>query len=156
MKTLAFDLDGKGGLDAFLSRRWIMKYLGLKLGECNREVYFDSKEWVGDDPHRKKRYEDVPFVPVRVWHTVNGWHLEIDMDAEVDNVKAILMQCMLGDDYRRSLAQLLRIERGCVDWNNLYQQKWKLNERGQQIEVSHEKFDPDLSKKVQDLIQLGE
>lgn len=146
MKTLSFDLDGKSGLDTFLRRKWILKYFGLKVGKA------DANLW------RKypKRYQDVPLVPVRVWHTVNGWHLEIDFDAEIENIKAVLMQALLGEDYRRGLCLLLRIERGCQDWNKLYRQKFKVNELGQRIRVSFERFDEDLSQKVLNLLELGE
>jgi hypothetical protein len=123
-----------------------MKYLGLKVGEPNLTLW---KEF-------PKRYENVPEVPVRVWHTVNGWHLEIDLDNEISNLKAILMQCVLGDDYRRTVALLERIERGCKKWNNLYRLKHKVNELGQRVLVSFERFDADLSQKVLDLLELGE
>lgn len=146
MKTLSHDLDGKNGLDTFLSRRWIMKYLGLKVGEPNLLLY----------QKYPKRYKGVPEMPVRVWHTTNGWHLEIDLDNEIDNIKAVLMQALLGSDFRRELALLLRIERGCQNWNNLYQQKWKVNELSQRVQVSLESFDPDISQKVLDLLELGE
>lgn len=146
MKTLALDLDGKSGLDTFLQRRWIMKYLGLKVGEPNFNLY---KKFA-------KRYEGLPEIPVRVWHTVNGWHLEADLDVDIDNFKAVLVQVLLGDDYRRGVSLLQRIERGCRNWNNLYKQKFKVNELGQRIQVSLEKFDPDLSQKVLDLLELGE
>ena len=146
MKSLAFDLDGKSGLDNFLQRRWIMKYLGLKVGKTNANLW----------RREPKRYRGVPLIPVRVWHTVNGWHLEIDLDNEIDNVKAVLMQCLLGEDYRRGLCLLLRIERGCKDWNKLYRQKWKVNELGHRVNVSFERFDLDLSQKVLSLLELGQ
>jgi len=146
LKTLALDLDGKNGLDLFLQRRWIIKYLGLKTGKPNLELY----------SRYPKRYQGIPQVPVRVWHTTNGWHLEFDLDNEVDDIKAVLMQALLGSDYRRELSLLLRIERGCEDWNNLFQTKFKVNELGERIEVSSEKFDSDLAQKILDLITLGE
>jgi len=145
MKTLALDLDGKSGLDVFLQRRWVMKYLGLKVGEPNLGLY---KKF-------PKRYDGVPEIAVRVWHTVNGWHLEIDLDVEIENLKAVLIQALLGDDYRRGVSLLQRIERGCRNWNNLYKQKFKVNELGQRIEVSFERFDVELSQKVLDLLELG-
>lgn len=146
MKTLAFDLDGKNGLDTFISRRWIIKYLGLKVGEPNLTLYKKHPE----------RYEGVPETPVRVWHTTNGWHLEIDLDNEIENVKAVLMQSLLGSDYRREMCLLQRIERGCQDWNNLYKQKHKVNELGQRVRVSLERFDSELAAKILDLLVLGQ
>lgn len=146
MKTLALDLDGKNGLDTFLRRRWIMKYLGLKIGLPNVDLY---KKF-------PKRYIEVPIVPVRVWHTVNGWHLEIDLDNEIEDIKAVLMQALLGSDFRREMCLLQRLERDCKNWNNLYRQKYKVNELGQRIRVSFERFDPELSQKVLDLLELGE
>ena len=126
MKTLKLDLDGKNGLDVFLDRRWIMKYMGLKV------------------------------VDVRCSHTTNGWHLELDVDAEIDDIKAIFMQLALGSDYRREVCNLLRIERGCHDWNTLFKRKFKVNDLGQRVQVSEEKPDPELSQKIKDLLQLGE
>jgi len=126
MRTLKLDLDGKNGLDNFLDRRWIMKYMGLKV------------------------------VAARCSHTVNGWHLELDLDNEIDDVKAIFMQLALGSDYRREVCNLLRIERGCENWNNLFKRKFKINELGMRVQVSEEKPDPGLSQKIMDLMELGE
>lgn len=123
-----------------------MKYLGLKVGRPNLDVY-------GKYPDR---YKGIPPISVRVWHTVNGWHLEIDLDNEIDNIKAVLMQALLGSDFRREMCLLSRIERGCEEWNNLYQQKHKVNELGQQITVSFERFDADLSGKILALLELGQ
>ena len=150
MKTLAFDLDGKNGFNVFLQRRWIMKYMGLKVGNPNLELYHS------EDPRTRKKYENIPEIPVRVWHTTNGWHLEIDLDNEVENIKAVLMQALLGSDYRREMCLLLRIERGCKNWNNLYRQKHKVNELGQRVRVSLERFDEEMSRKVLDLLELGQ
>jgi len=126
MKFLKLDLDGKNGLDTFLNRMWIMKYLGLKVTD------------------------------VKVYHTTNGYHLVLELDNEIDNVKAILIQAILGDDYRRAACLLLRVERGCKDWNVLFRQKYKINRLGQRVKVSEEKYDPDLSQKILDLLILGE
>jgi len=102
----------------FISCTWIMKYLGLKLGLTNKERYLDEQGSIA------ARFKDVPFMPARLWHTTNGWHRELDMDAEIDNTTAILIQCILDDDYRISAALLAQVERGCKDWNNLCRQKF--------------------------------
>ena len=126
MKFLKLDLDGKNGLDTFLDRMWIMKYLGLKV------------------------------IDAKVYHTTNGYHLVLELDNEIDNIKAILIQCILGDDYRRAACLLMRVERGCKDWNVLFKTKYKINKLGQRVKVSEEKYDPDLSQKILDLLILGE
>lgn len=126
LKFLKLDLDGKNGLDIFLKRMWIMKYLGLKT------------------------------VNAKVYHTTNGYHLVLKLDNEIDNLKAIFMQLALGSDYRREVCNLLRIERGCKDWNILFKAKYKVNQLGQTIKVSQERYDPELSQKVLDLLRLGE
>jgi len=126
LKVLKLDLDGKNGLDTFLKRMWIMKYLGLKTEYA------------------------------KVYHTTNGYHLVLGLDNEIDDLKAILMQALLGSDYRREACNLLRIERGCKDWNTLFKAKYKINQLGQRIKVSQEKYDPELSEKVLDLLRLGE
>ena len=126
MKLLKLDLDGKNGLDTFLNRMWIMKYLGLKV------------------------------VNAKVYHTTNGYHLVLELDNEIDDLKAIFMQLALGSDYRREVCNLLKIERGCKDWNTLFKAKYKVNQLGQRIKVSEEKYDADLSQKILDLLRLGE
>jgi len=126
VQILKLDLDGKNGLDIFLQRMWIMKYLGLKT------------EYV------------------KVYHTTNGYHLVLGLDNEIEPIKAILIQCILGDDYRRSACLLLRYERGCKDWNVLFKTKYKVNQLGQRIKVSEEKYDPELSEKILSLLRLGE
>jgi len=126
VKFLKLDLDGKNGLDTFLDRMWIMKYLGLKV------------------------------IDAKVYHTTNGYHLVLELDNEIDNIKAILIQCILGDDYRRAACLLMRVERGCKDWNVLFKTKYKINKLGQRVKVSEEKYDPDLSQKILDLLILGE
>jgi hypothetical protein len=126
MKTLALDLDGKYGLSTFMDRIWTLKYFGLKV------------------------------VQVRVYHTVNGFHAKLKCDNEIDNVRAVLIQVILGDDYRRGLCNLLKIERGCKDWNHLFKQKWKMDKLGQEVSVSKEQYDKDLSGRALRAIQLGE
>ena len=54
VQILKLDLDGKNGLDIFLQRMWIMKYLGLKT------------EYV------------------KVYHTTNGYHLVLGLDNEIE------------------------------------------------------------------------
>lgn len=126
MRELMLDLDGKGSLDIFLSRRWILKYLGLRVEDC------------------------------KVSHTANGWHVRLLCENEIDDKLAIIMQLALGSDYRREMCNLLKAERGAVKWNILFERKWKVNELGELVEVSRERPDPELSEKVLKLIWLGE
>lgn len=126
MKTLRLDLDGKYGLSNFMDRIWILKYLGIKI-------------------HK-----------VRIYHTTNGYHAKVQCDNEIDDVKAVLIQVLLGDDYRRGLCNLLKIERGCRNWNFLFKQKWKTDKLGNEVQVSKEAYDKELSGKVLRAIQLGE
>jgi hypothetical protein len=126
MKTLALDLDGKYGLSNFMDRIWILKYLGLKI------------------------------LKVRVYHTTNGFHAKLTCDNQIDDVKAVLIQVLLGDDYRRGVANLLKVERGCKNWNFLFKQKWKVDKLGDLVQVSKESYDQELSGKVLRAIQLGE
>jgi len=126
MKTLKLDLDGKNGLSLFLDRIWILKYLGIKV------------------------------VKVKIHHTTNGFHARLVCDNHIEPVKAILIQALLGSDYRRELCNLLKIERGCKNWNILFKRKWKTDKLGQEVLVSQEKYDRELSQKVLRAIQLGQ
>ena len=126
MKTLRLDLDGKYALSNFMDRIWIIKYLGLHV------------------------------VKVKVHHTVNGFHVRLLCENDVEPLKAILFQSLLGDDFKRALCNLLRFERGSKRWNPMFKRKWATDKLGQEIQVSQETYDKELSKKVFHLIQLGE
>jgi len=126
LKTLRLDLDGKYGLSTFMDRIWIIKYLGLHV------------------------------VKVKVHHTVNGFHVRLFCENQIDPLKAILFQSLLGDDFKRALCNLLRLERGSQHWNPMFKRKWSTDKLGQEIEVSRETYDKELSQKVMHLIQLGE
>jgi len=126
MKTLKLDLDGKYGLSIFLDRVWILKYLGLKV------------------------------VKVKIHDTVNGFHARLTCDNQIDDVKAAFIQALLGSDYRREFCNLLRIERGSHNWNTLFRQKWKTDKLGNEVQVSKESYNSELSLKVLRAIQLGE
>ncbi|MGQ4915648.1 MAG: hypothetical protein ACP6IU_13040 [Candidatus Asgardarchaeia archaeon] len=126
IKVLKLDLDGKNGLDVFLQRMWIIKYLGL-------------------------RVEDV-----KVYDTINGYHLYLYCNNAIDDLRAVLFQALLGDDYRRALCNYLKIVHGSTNWNVLFKAKYKINQLGERIKVSEEKFNPELTNKIKDLIFLGE
>jgi len=126
LKTLKLVLDGKYGLSTLLDRIWILKYLGIKV------------------------------VNVKIHHTVNGFHARLVCDNEIDDIKTIFIQALLGSDYRRELCNLLKIERGSKNWNTLFKQKWKTDKLGNEVLVSKETYDRELGNKVKRAIQLGE
>jgi hypothetical protein len=126
MKTLKLDLDGKNGLTNFLNRIWIIKYLGLRVEKC------------------------------QVHHTTNGFHVRLVCENEVDDVKGVLMQALLGSDYRRELCNLFKVERGSKKFNLLFKEKWGFDKLGRQYSLSKEKYDGELSEKVLKLIHQGE
>lgn len=126
MKTLKLDLDGKYSLSHFLDRLWILKYLGLRVTK------------------------------VKVHDTVNGFHVRLTCDNQIDDIQAVLIQALLGSDYRREMCNLLKIERGSKNWNILFKQKWKTDKLGFEVRVSKETYNPELSLKVLRAIQLGE
>jgi len=127
MKTLKLDLDGKYGLSSFMDRIWIIKYLGLNV------------------------------VKVKVHHTINGFHVRLICDnVGIEPLKAILFQSLLGDDYKRAMCNLLKLERGSKHWNPMFKRKWSTDKIGQEIEVSRETYDKELSNKIMHLIRLGE
>jgi len=123
---LKLDLDGKNGLNNLCDRIWIIKYLGLKV--LSTEIY----------------------------HTTNGFHAVLQCDNVFKSWEILLFQTWLGSDFRREMCNLLKIERGTENWNVLFQEKWKYNTLGQEVKVSQEIYDAELSEKVLRLVQLGE
>jgi len=109
MKTLKLDLDGKNGINVFLNRIWLVKWLGLAV------------------------------VKVKVYGTVNGYHVRLYCDNDIQPFQAVLIQSILGDDYKRTACNMLKLERGSKkQWNPLFKKKWDTNKLGQTIEVSRE------------------
>jgi hypothetical protein len=123
---LKLDLDGKNGLNQLLDRIWIIKYLGLKVEA------------------------------VEIYHTVNGYHAILKCDNTFKIWEILLFQTWLGSDFRREMCNLLKVERGTQNWNMLFKEKWKYNVLGEEVRVSQETYDKELSQKVLRLIQLGE
>jgi hypothetical protein len=87
---------------------------------------------------------------------VNGFHARLVCDNEIDDIKTAFIQALLGSDYRRELCNLLKIERGSKNWNTLFKQKWKTDKLGNEVLISKETYDRELSNKVKRAIQLGE
>jgi len=127
MKLLKLDLDGKNSLNIFIDRIWIIKYLGLAV----KRVY--------------------------VHPTVNGFHVRLLCDNKIDPLEQVLIQSLLGDDFKRALCNFLKLGRGSkTSWNPMFKRKWTLNKLGQEVEVSRETYDRETSQKIMKLIQLGE
>ena len=122
---LKLDLDGKNGLNTLISRIWILKYLGLSLKD------------------------------IKVYDTVNGYHVVISCANRLSDMEIILFQLLLGEDYRRGLYNYLKVKKGVLDWNILFKEKYKINQLGDRIKVSEEKYNEELSKKIKDLTVLG-
>jgi len=93
---------------------------------------------------------------VLVHDTVNGFHVRLTCDNQIDPIKAILIQAFLGSDYRREMCNLLKVERGSEHWNILFKEKWATDKLGQEYQVSKETYNKELSLKVLRAIQLGE
>lgn len=126
LAILKLDLDGKNGLNQLCDRLWIIKYLGLKVEA------------------------------MEIYHTTNGFHAVLNCDNIFKSWEILLFQTWLGSDFRREMCNLLKIERGTQNWNNLFKEKWKYNVLGEEVRVSQEKIDTELSQKVLRLIQLGD
>ena len=125
---IKLDLDGKSSFSNFMSRIWILKYLGLCINTTE------------------------------VFHTNNGYHVYIYTANKLDAKELLLIQTLLGSDYRHSLYSFLKYKNGIENedqFNKLFKEKYKTNWFNEREKVSEEKYDKELSQKLYDNIILG-
>ena len=135
--VIKLDLDSDREFNEFVNRLWIIKYLGLAIKQA------------------------------KVYRTVKGYHVYLYTSNSIAPERLILIEALLGDDYRRTLCNLLKIMQNAIDFDVLFQRKYTINKLGQRVQVSEEKYDPErsalvaeildeeLSQRVTDLINLG-
>jgi hypothetical protein len=125
-QNLLLDIDGVKGFNNLLERLWTLKYLGLSV------------------------------VDVHVWSTINGRHVELICDNKIPDMERLLIECILGDDYRRALYNYLKLKQGAEHYDKLYEEKFKTNILGESVKVSSEIYDTEAAKKLLEAIRLGE
>ncbi|MBD3191301.1 MAG: hypothetical protein GF308_11685 [Candidatus Heimdallarchaeota archaeon] len=113
---IKLDLDGEESFELFLERGWICKYLGLRITKAE------------------------------VFTTKNGYHVYLHTKNTLPYERILLIESLLGDDYRRVLYNLLRVVMGCTDFDVLFQEKWQLTRLGKVKVSSREEYHPALSE----------
>lgn len=126
---LRIDLDGQDSFNSFLERTFLVR---RSLGLVTTDV--------------------------AVYRTKNGYHVFIQVENALTRYEVLLIQSLLGDDYKHTLAGYNQLRYACppTTWNVLFREKFYLNRVGQVYQASCEEYDPELSQKVERFLSSGE
>jgi hypothetical protein len=115
------DIDSRDQFDDFLNRaRLLQRALGLSIHNC------------------------------LVYLTKSGYHVKIMLSTPLSCYEIILIQALLGDDYKHTLAAYVQLRQNVplAHWNALFKEKVYLNHLGEPFVASEEHFDEVLTKKL--------
>lgn len=84
---------------------------------------------------------------VDVKSTTNGWHIIVPISNQLTDLEVVLVQVLMGSDYKRELFNTMRVKQNIKEWNVLFNTKYRNN-----IEISREQFSAKATHKLQDEI----
>jgi hypothetical protein len=87
-------------------------------------------------------YFKIHIKEVLVFETKHGWHVYIEIEEQLDDMKVLFIQTALGDDFKRACFNYTRVELKIPNWNVLY--------------TENEKYNKELSKKLYKILKKGE
>lgn len=123
------------------------------LGEHELRIDFDQRENFTDFLIRAqliRRSLGLDFSAIRIYDTKHGYHIYLTTANPLTRYEIILIQLLLGDDYKHALANFNQLRQNMPPtcWNKLFHQKFYLNQVGQVFKASSETFNQELSEKT--------
>ncbi|RLF40497.1 MAG: hypothetical protein DRN12_05295 [Thermoplasmata archaeon] len=82
---------------------------------------------------RIKKVIELLGLKVRYWEiykTNNGWHHYIGVDNKLTDLEVVLVQALMGSDFKRECFNYLRVKSGKFsydDWNVLFKRKYEVD-----------------------------
>jgi hypothetical protein len=126
MAILKLDFDSRDALSTLFERAWVMKAMGLHL------------------------------LRISAYKTKHGYHVYIHTSNDIEPLKLLLYQSILGTDYRHVLGAIRRLDERAEKWNVLFTKKTSLDAIGDPIELSTEDYDAKTSEKLTSLLINGQ
>lgn len=123
--VIKLDLDSQEALNEFINRIWIIKNLGLKVNT------------------------------VECYDTKHGYHLYLYLDNILTNFDILIIETLLGSDFKKQLYNYLKMKNGTENWDVLFEEKYVINHLSHRICLSKEELNEDLSDKIMNLISFG-
>jgi len=123
--VIKLDLDSQESLNEFINRIWIIKNLGLKVDSI---VCYDTR---------------------------HGYHIYLYLDNILTNFDMLIIESLLGSDFRKQLYNYLKMKNGTENWDILFEEKYVFNHLGHRICLSKEELNQELSDKIMNLISFG-
>lgn len=93
MKTIKLDFDKPSYPNTFFERMWVLDRLNI----------------------------DIQRILIR--RTPHGYHIKIEIRQDLDDIDILILQLLLGSDYRREFFNYQRIKAGVKNWNILFDKK---------------------------------
>ena len=78
------------------------------------------------------------------------------MDNVITNIDILILESLLGSDYRKQLYSYLKLRNGAKHWDVLFERKFVFNHLGHEIELSKEELNPEYSKLIMNIISFGD
>jgi hypothetical protein len=90
------------------------------------------------------RYFRFNLIDYEIAETRKGYHIRliIDFPFKVTSEEIVLLQLLLGSDWKREMLNYLRVKNGIDDWNKLFIAKYRIYKKGNKVKfrrISHER-----------------
>jgi len=90
------------------------------------------------------RYFRFNLVDYEIAETRKGYHIRliIDFPFKVTSEEIVLLQLLLGSDWKREMLNYLRVKNGIEDWNKLFNVKYRIYKKGNKVKfrrISYER-----------------
>ena len=123
--VIKIDLDGKNSLGTFISRMWMIKYLGL---------YIDN---------------------IKVYDTRKGYHVYLHLAQTLENWEILLIESILGDDPVRVMCSYVKLRQGVEGIEKidvLFMEKYRVNMYNEIETLSTEEINPHFSQQIEGIL----
>ncbi len=135
-----------------LDREYLIK-LTNALGEHEIKIDFDDRDNFSEfltRMHLVRRSLGLAINDLKVCDTKHGEHIWLYLKNPLPRYEVILIQLLLGDDYKHALAAYnqLRMNTPPDSWNLLFKEKYYVNQVGQVYKASEEQLNEELTKKA--------
>jgi hypothetical protein len=95
------------------------------------------------------RYFRFNLVDYEITETRKGYHLRliIDFPFKVTSEEIVLLQLLLGSDWKREMLNYLRVKNGIEDWNKLFIAKYRIYKKGNKVKFRRISYERPIKSK---------
>jgi hypothetical protein len=95
------------------------------------------------------RYFRFKLVDYEITETRKGYHVRliIDFPFKVTSEEIVLLQLLLGSDWKREMLNYLRVKNGIEDWNKLFNVKYRIYKKGNKVKFRRISYERPIKSK---------